>query len=222
MEKEDLTLDNPDIRLMVRLLTLKRCQAFYVNQSDWDDVLQDVFSTLIQYNYVERYDPERGVSLPQYLYGLIQNHLSRRYRRKARERRLFESLDSNRGASGATLLDLILDESEFSIEASELHHDIKVLLEKIEAAFPYFTSVVYLDKHFQLACPKGPAEDLYLAKGYSVYPRSTAFVFYCLHRGWSQSDIADFFKVSKPWVSRKVKMIRSFKPFEQWAQDYRS
>jgi len=215
---DDLSLNNPEIRLLVRILTIKRCQAFWVSPHDWDDVIQNVFLNMLKYTYVERWNSSKGAPFISYLNVFIQNLLSKRWRKQKKERqyrRSFNIIDSE--GNVFSLLDLIHDASDFATHNTDLRHDIAQLLGRAETAFSCSTAVVYATRRFVMSIPAGPAEFFYIKRGFFVFQRSVACIFYFLYMGWSQTEIAAFFHVSKPWVSKKVGLLRKFPELLEWA-----
>lgn len=218
VEEEDITLNNPKTQFMVKVLTFKHCNKFFIPRGKWLDCLQDIFLQIIKTRYIERFNPARGVSLAAYCNGLIFHFFIRKYRQLKRESSLFSSLDAKQEETGCSLLSCISDVSDFLSQEYELHEDVHELIEKLHRNFPYSSSAVYDGDKYLRSIPKGSNEEFFLLRNNFVCPRSVAIIFFCLYCGYSQHEIADLLQVSRPWVSRQVSKIRLYPPILEWSE----
>ena len=217
---DDYTLNNPDVQLLVKVLAFKHCKNFYIPKSEWYDILQEINIVLLKSKYLERWDSSRGVNFAAYISGLVYNFLTKKQRKLRREHKLFLSLDKNLADSNGSefsILTLLGDVSAFQAKKWELAEDIDVLFKKFEDEFKYSTCVVYVGTLFVRVCKSDEAV-LFIKLGLNVFPRSISIMFWLLYRGWTQAEITEFLHVSRPWVSKKVALIREFEPFLKWAE----
>jgi len=209
------TLEAPEIQKIVREVTEQVGSRFYVRHCDRDDVYQDVCLILIQYKSIERYDKSTGTPFRAYIARIVHNYLCRRYKHITKENSLFVSLDIENDNNNF-LHTILTDTRQTFAEEGQLESDIKVIILKLAKEYPHSTSVVYSGKEFVTKCIK-EAESYYRERGYQVYPRSAALVFYLLYKGYNQVDIASFLHTAKKWSCDKVKIIRESEVIKEWA-----
>ena len=185
-----------------------RIRAFNLKDSlnNPEDLLHDVYISLLQTNYIARYTPEKG-SFKTYLYGFVDNLLKKRFNK--------ENTRHGKFIVSAASLVVSAPESETEFNGRE------VFSELIDSGIDHEHEIVIhsIVEDIRKELQEGYSANSTFTNNGITYNRDPLTVFNMLMEGMSVMEISDTLAVSRQFVYHLMKKIRNTEAFKDFVKD---